>query len=110
MSGQIVAKENDLKVLSKILEYLVEEHGIERSRTFLEIKDLSGRAFRYISMKDRPDQNNRKMEQRRMDEIFHDLVDRSSDEGTPRTRLPAYLEDDEDSQEEDTEKDSGQED
>lgn len=110
MSGQIVAKENDLKVISKIVEYLVEEHGMERSRTLLEIKDASGRAFRYISMKDGPNQNNRKRECRRMDEIFHQLVDHSSEEGTPRTRRHAFLENDEDSLEEDAEEDSSQED
>ena len=39
MSGPIVPKENDLKVLSKIVEYLVEEREMERNRTFVEITD-----------------------------------------------------------------------
>jgi len=42
---------SDLKVISKIVEYLVEERDVGRSRTLLEIKDASGRAFRYVSVK-----------------------------------------------------------
>jgi hypothetical protein len=53
MSGQIIPKENDLKFISKIVEYLVEEREMERSRIFVEVKDDSGRAFRYVSTKDR---------------------------------------------------------
>ena len=45
-----------------------------------------------------------------MDEIFHQLVDHSLEEGTPRTRRHAFLENDEDSLEEDAEEDSSQED
>jgi len=57
MSKQIIAKENDLKIISKMFEFLAEGHEIERSRTFWEIKDSNGRAFRYVSMKDSPNES-----------------------------------------------------
>ncbi len=99
MSGPIISKENDLKFLSQIIEYLVEDRETERSRTFLEIKDASGRAFRYVSMKDGAYENSGNSEQSsRMDNVFRRMVERSSDKGTPGTRLHGYIEDEEDSQ------------
>jgi hypothetical protein len=101
MSGPIISKENDLKILSKIIECLVEERELERSRTFLEIKDATGRAFRYVSMKDRAYENSGNSEQSsRMDNVFRRMVERSSDKGTPGTRLHGHIKDDEDSQDE----------
>jgi hypothetical protein len=118
MSRQIIAKDNDLKIISKIFEFLAEGHEIERSRTFLEINDASGRAFRYVAMKDWPNESKRwgngKVEVRRSDEAFRNMLERMSDKGTPRTSLYAYLEDDEDNQDEEKEEgeeeDSNQED
>jgi hypothetical protein len=99
MSGPIVTKENDLTVLSKIVEYLVEEGEMERSRTFLEITDANGRAFRYIRMKDRANQNGGKVEQSsKMDDVFRKMIGHSSDKGTPQTRHHGYLGGDEESQ------------
>lgn len=99
MSGQIIPKENDLKVISKIVEYLVEERDVERSRTFLEMKDASGRAFRYVSVKDRARSGNAE-QCSKMDNVFCQMVERSpSHKGTPRT-IDGYIEDDEDSQDE----------
>ena len=40
MSRQIIAKDIDIKIISKIFEFLAEGHESERSKTFLEIKDL----------------------------------------------------------------------
>jgi hypothetical protein len=57
MSRHIIAKDNDLKIISKIFEFLAEEHDIERNGTFLDIKDANGRAFRYVSMKDCPNES-----------------------------------------------------
>jgi hypothetical protein len=99
MSGPIVPKENDLKVLSKIVEYLVEEREMERSRTFLEITDSNGRAFRYIRMKDRANQNSGKVEHSsKMDDVFRKMIDHSSDKSTPQPRHHGFLEGDEESQ------------
>ena len=110
MSRQIIAKDNDLKIIAKIVEFLAEGHDIERS-TFLEIKDTDGRAFRYVSMKDWHNESkkwgNGKVELRRSDEAFRNMVDRMSDKDTPRTSLHAYLEDDEDGQEEQGEGEEG---
>jgi hypothetical protein len=111
MSREIIAKDNDLKFISKIVEFLAEGHDIERSRTFLEIKDADGRAFRYVSMKNWHNEGKRwgngKVELRRSDEAFRNMVDRMSDKDTPRTSLHAYLEDDEDGQEEESEEEEG---
>ena len=99
MSGQIISRENDLKVISKIVEYLVEERDVERSRTFLEIKDASGRAFRYVSVKDRAKSGNAERWSK-MDNVFCEMIKRSpSYKGMPRT-IDGYIEDDEDSQDE----------
>ena len=102
MSGQIIPKENDLKVISKIAKYLVEERGVGRSRTLLEMKDASGRAFRYVSVKDRANSGN--VERcSKMDNVFCEMVERSpSYKCMPRT-IDGYIEDDEDSQDEDGE-------
>ena len=105
MSGPIISKENDLKFLSKIIEYLVKDRETERSRTFLEIKDASARAFRYVSMKAGAYENSGNSEQSsRMDNVFRRMVERSSDKGTPGARLNGYIEDDGDSQDEGDEK------
>ena len=107
MSRQIIAKDNDLKIISKIFEFLAEGHDIERSGTFLEIEDANGWAFRYASMKDCPSESKRwgngNVEVRRIDGTFRNMVERMSDKGTPRTSLYAYLEDDEDGLEEEGE-------
>jgi hypothetical protein len=66
-----------------IVEFLAQENGFERSRTFLEITDAHGRVFRYVSMKDR--QSNGEAEQTKMDEDFRKMVERMSDQGTHRT-------------------------
>jgi len=100
MSEQIISKNNDLKIISKIVNFLAVE---QRSRIYLEVKDSNGRAFRYVSMNDRPNEINGKVKQSTTDEAFHDLVDRMSDKGRPRTRLHAYLKDDEDDEEEESE-------
>ena len=111
MSREIIAKHNDLKIISKFVEFLAEGHDIERTRTFLEIKDADGRVFRYVSMKDWHNESkkwgNGKVELRRSDEAFRNMVDRMSDKDTPRTSLHAYLEDDEDGQEEEGEEQEG---
>jgi hypothetical protein len=107
MSGQIIAKDNDLKIITKLIDLLAEGHEIETSRTFLEIKDASGRAFRYVSMKNRPHESNGKMEQNRIDGAFHNMVERMSDKGKPGTSLHAFLEDYEDDQEEEGEEEEG---
>ena len=108
MSGQIIPKENDLKVISKIVEYMVEEREMERSRIFVEMKDGSGRAFCYVSMKDQAaaHENSGNAElSSKMDNVFRRMVERSSsDKGAPGTRLNEYIEDDEDSQDEGDEK------
>ena len=106
MSRQIIAKDNDLNIISKIVELLARGTDVKQ-RTFLEIKDANGRAFRYVSMKDRPNESNGKVEQSRIDEAFHDLVERMSDKGRSRTSLHAYLEDDEDDEEEESEEEEG---
>ena len=98
MSRQIIAKDIDIKIISKIFEFLAEGHESERSKTFLEIKDANGRAFRYVSVKDWTDESkkcmNKKVEVRNIDEVF-------SDKGT--SNLYAILEDDEDGQEKEKE-------
>ena len=98
MSRQIITKDIDIKVISKIFEFLAEGHESERSKTFLEIKDANGRAFRYVSVKDWTDESkkcmNKKVEVRNIDEAF-------SDKGT--SNLYAILEDDEDGQEKEKE-------
>ena len=106
MSRQIVAKDNDLKIVTKVIDFLAEGHEIETSRTFLEIKDARGRAFRYVSMTDRPHESNGKMENR-IDGDFHDMLERMADKSKPGTSLHAYLEDDEDDQEEEDEEEGG---
>jgi hypothetical protein len=78
MSGPINAKDNDLKAISKIVEFLAQQQEIERSRTFLEIQDAHGRSFRYVSMKDRPKTSNSQAEQTKTDEVFHSMVERVS--------------------------------
>ena len=87
-----------MKLISKIFEFLAEGHESERSKTFLEIKDSNGRAFRYVSVKDWTDESkkcmNNKVEVRNIDEVF-------SDKGT--SNLYAILEDDEDGQEKEKE-------
>ena len=101
MSGPIIPKESDLKILSKIVECLVEERDIGRSRTFLEMKDVNGRAFRYVSVRERANQNSGELEQSsKMDEVFRQVIGRSSDKRTSGTRHHGYLEDEEDSQDE----------
>jgi len=114
MSRQIISKDNDLQIISKIFEFLAEAHDIERCRTCLDIKDANGRVFRYVSIKDWPDENKRcsngKVEMRRIEEAFRNIVKRMSDKGTPRTSPYPYLEDNEDNQEEEEEEDSNQED
>ena len=107
MSRQIIAEDNDLKIVTKLIDFLAEGHGIETSRTFLEIKDARGRAFRYVSMMDRPHESNGKMEQNRIDGAFHNMVERMSDKGKPGTSLHAFLEDYEDDQEEEGEEEEG---
>ena len=107
MSRQIIAQDNDLNIISKIVELLAQGENVKRSRTFLEITDANGRAFRYVSMKDRPNESNGKVEQSRVDEAFHDLVERMSDKGRPRTSLHTYLENDEDDEEEESEEEQG---
>lgn len=57
-------------------------------------------------MKDRPHESNGK-EQNRIDDAFHNMIERLSDKGRPRTRLHAYLKDDEDDQEEEDEEEEG---
>lgn len=102
MSGQIIPKENDLKFISKIVEYLVEEREMERSRIFVEVKDDSGRAFRYVSIKDRAaahENSGNAKRSSKMDNVFRRMVERSSSD-----RLNGYIEDDEDSQDEGDEK------
>jgi hypothetical protein len=95
MSRQIIEKDNDLHIISKIFEFLAEGHDIERRRTLLEMKDANGRTFRYVSMKDCPNESKRwvdgKVEVRRIDEVFKRMFDK----GTPRASPYAYLEDDE---------------
>jgi len=111
MSRQIIAKDIDLKIISKIFEFIAEGHESERSRTFLEIKDANGGAFRYASVKDWTDESkkcmNGKVEVRNIDEAFGNMVE-------PRSDLYAILEDDEDGQEkgkeEEEEEGSNQED
>jgi len=99
MSGPVVPKENDLKVLSKIVEYLVEDGEMESSRTLLDITDANGRAFRYIRIKDRANQNGGKVEQSsKMDEVFRKMIEHSSNKGTLQTRHHGYLGGDEESQ------------
>ncbi len=105
MSGQIISKDNDLKMISKIVDFLAVE---QRSRQlYFEVKDSHGRSFKYVSMKDRPNEINGKVKHSTTDEAFHDLVDRMSDEGRPRTRLHAYLKDDEDHEKEEIEEEEG---
>lgn len=103
MSRQTIAKDIDLKIISEILKVLAEGHETERSRTFLEIKDANGRAFRYASVKNWPDESkkciNGKVEVRNIDEAFGNM----SDKGRPRSNLHAILEDDEDGQEKENE-------
>lgn len=95
MSRQIIEKDNDLQIISKIFEFLAEGHDIERRRTLLEMKDANGRTFRYVSMKGCPNESKRwvdgKVGVRRTDEVFKRMLDK----GTPRTSPYAYLEDDE---------------
>ena len=113
-----MAKDIELKIISEIFKFLAEGHETERSRTFLEIKDANGRAFRYASVKNWPNEskkcNNGKVEVRNIDEAFGNMVERISDKGTPRSNLHAILEDDEDGQEkekgEEEEEGSNQED
>ena len=101
MSGQIIPKENDLKVISKIVEYLVEERDVGTSRTFLEIKDASGRAFCYVSVKDRAHENSGDAEQSStMDSVFRRMVERSPSYSGISGTVNKYIEDDEDSQDE----------
>jgi hypothetical protein len=107
MSRQIMAKDIDLKIISEIFKFLAEGHETERSRTFLEIKDANGRAFRYASVKNWPNDSkkciNGKVEVRNIDEAFGNMVERMSDKGTPRSNLHAILDDDEDGQEKENE-------
>lgn len=98
MSRQIIAKDIDIKIISKIFEFLAEGHESERSKTFLEIKDANGRAFRYVSVKDWTDESKKC---RNIDEAFGNMVERISDKGT--SNLYAILEDDEDGQEKEKE-------
>jgi hypothetical protein len=69
----------DFKIISKIFEFLAKGHDIERSGTFLEIKDANGRAFRYASMKDCPSESKRwgngNVEVMRIDEAFRNMVE-----------------------------------
>ena len=71
---QIIEKDHDLHIISKIFEFLAEGHDIERRRTLLEMKDANGRTFRYVSIKDCPNESKRwvdgKVEVRRIDEVF----------------------------------------
>ena len=52
-----VKTDNDHNIISKIFEFLAKGCEIERSRPLLEIKDANGRAFRYVSMKDWPNES-----------------------------------------------------
>jgi hypothetical protein len=54
MSRQIIGKDHDLQIISKIFEFLAEGHDIERRRTLFEIKNANGRTFRRVSTKDWP--------------------------------------------------------
>ena len=114
MSRHIISKDNDLQIISKIFEFLAEGHDIERSRTCLDIKDANGRLFRYVSIKDWPNESKRcgtgKVEVRKIEEAFRNIVKRMSDKGTPRRSPYPYLEDNEDNQEEEDEEDSNQQD
>ena len=107
MSRQIISKDNDLQIISKIFEFLAEGHDIKRSRTCLDIKDANDRVFRYVSIKDWPNESKRcsngKVEVRRIEEAFRNIVKRMSDKGTPQTSPYAYIEDNEDNQEEEEE-------
>jgi hypothetical protein len=48
MSRQIIAKYDDLKIISNFFEFLAKGHDIERSGTFLEIKEqMAGRFAMY---------------------------------------------------------------
>lgn len=111
MSSQIIAKDNDLKIISKIVEFLAEGQDVKRSRTFLEITDAHGRAFRYVSTKERPESKGLgrgKEEVRRIDDAF--MAEHMSEKNTPRTLLHAYLENAEEDEEEDDDESSDQED
>lgn len=103
--SQIIVKE-DIKIISKLIDFLAEGHDIETSRTFLELKDANGRAFRYISMKDRPHESNAK-EQNRIDDAFHNMIERMSETGRPRTSLHTYLKDGEEDQVDEDEEEEG---
>ena len=97
--------------LKQIVEYLVEEREMERSRTFLEITDSNGRAFRYIRMKDRANPNSGKVEYTsKMDDVFRKMIDHSSGKGTPQVRHHGFLEEDEESQFERNEEATSQDD
>lgn len=83
MSRQIMAKDIDLKIISEIFKFLAEGHETER---FLEIKDANGRAFRYASVKNWPNDSKKCIngkEVRNIDETFGNMVERMSDKGTP---------------------------
>jgi hypothetical protein len=100
MSRQIIGKDNDLQIISKSFEFLAEGHDIEKRRTLLEMKDANGRTFRYVSIKDWPNESKRwdngKVEVSKIDEVFKRMFYK----GTPRTSPYAYLEDDEEEEEE----------
>ena len=68
--------------------------------SLLEMKDANGRVFRYVSIKDWPNESKRwgdgKVEVRKIDEVFKSMFYK----GTPRTSPYAYLEDDEEEEEE----------
>ena len=47
------------------------------------MKDVNGRAFRYVSVRKRANQNSGGLEQSsKMDEVFSQMIGRSSDKGT----------------------------
>jgi len=92
MSRHIITKDDAISKLStKSLNFLSRRHDIERSGTFLEIKDANGRAFCYVSAKDCSNESktwgNENVEVTRIDEAFCNMVERMSDKGTPRTSL-----------------------
>lgn len=65
------------------------------------MKDVNGRAFRYVSVRERANQNSGGVEQNsKMDEVFRQMIERSSVKRTSGTRHHGYLEGDEDSQDE----------
>ena len=87
------------------MEFLAEGQDVKRSRTFIEITDAHGRAFRYVSTKERSHESTGlgtgKDKARRVDDAF--MAEHMQEKDTPRTLLHAYLEKAEDEEEDDDE-------